>query len=387
MDPSLLGDYLEQLAAAAEHHRRLEEPALERCRSMGRRAAEDGVPLRQLVDLYLSATWRAWEVLPAVVNAEDADDVRQVGAAVLHAADDAAAAAADGYQVARRWIIRREEAARREFVDDLLMGGGDPASLFARAELFGLDLAAPHAVAVVVAEQPFRDATPAMARLGDALTGSAGAECLAATKDGRAVLMLPAGGGVDIEAVLAAVLGAMHRLRPPGPGGRWRLGLGRPGNGPGGVVRSYEEAGDAVHLADRLELPGQVARARDLLVFRVLLRDRQALDDLIQTVLLPLTQARGGAGPLLDTVLAYAAHGGNATATARSMHLSVRALTYRLQRIAELSGYDPARPDQLYVLYTAALGARLAGVELPSLLGDAQVRGSSPSTIAASPLA
>jgi DNA-binding PucR family transcriptional regulator len=152
-------------------------------------------------------------------------------------------------------------------------------------------------------------------------------------------------------------------------------------------VRSYEEAGDAVDLADRLELPDQVVRARDLLVFRVVLRDRLALDDLIETVLLPLTRARGGAGPLLDTVLAYASHGGNATATARSMHLSVRALTYRLQRIAELSGYDPARPDQLYVLYTAALGARLAGVELPALLGDAQFRTSSPSTIAASPRA
>jgi DNA-binding PucR family transcriptional regulator len=43
------------------------------------------------------------------------------------------------------------------------------------------------------------------------------------------------------------------------------------------------------------------------------------------------------------------------------MHLSVRAVTYRLSRLRELTGYDPGVPDQLYVLQTAALGARLLG--------------------------
>ena len=43
------------------------------------------------------------------------------------------------------------------------------------------------------------------------------------------------------------------------------------------------------------------------------------------------------------------------------MHLSVRAVTYRLSRLHELTGYDPGVPEQLYVLQTAALGARLLG--------------------------
>ena len=41
-----------------------------------------------------------------------------------------------------------------------------------------------------------------------------------------------------------------------------------------------------------------------------------------------------GAEPLLRTLEAYFAAGGNASLTARSLHLSVRALTYRLEKIA-----------------------------------------------------
>jgi hypothetical protein len=45
-----------------------------------------------------------------------------------------------------------------------------------------------------------------------------------------------------------------------------------------------------------------VLNAADLLVFPVLLRDRDAIVDLVTTVLGPLTTARGGAQPYLDTV-------------------------------------------------------------------------------------
>ena len=66
--------------------------------------------------------------------------------------------------------------------------------------------------------------------------------------------------------------------------------------------------------------------------------------ELMDAVLAPLATARGGAEPLLVTLEAYFASGGNASLSARSLHLSVRALTYRLQRIAELTGRDPADP-------------------------------------------
>jgi DNA-binding PucR family transcriptional regulator len=74
-----------------------------------------------------------------------------------------------------------------------------------------------------------------------------------------------------------------------------------------------------------------------------------------------LTAARGGADPLLRTLEAYFAAGGNASLSARSLHLSVRALTYRLEKITELTGRDPTDPTHRFELQTAVTGARLLG--------------------------
>jgi hypothetical protein len=358
VDPALLGEYLSELAAASAAGARLDDGALARCHALGGRAAEQGVPLRALVDLYLSATWRAWRALPAVREATDLHAMHDTGEAVLRAADDAVAAAAEGYQAARRWAIRREEAARREFVDDLLSGSGEPSRLLTSAERFGVDVVGGHVVVVLSSPRPFRDATPVVSRVEDAVAATAGDGALIATKDGQLVCVLPTTKQRRVDAVVASLTEVVApKLRER----VWRCGVGRGYSGPAGVVRSYDEARDALRLADLLELPDPVVRIADLLVYRVLLRDREAITDLIESVLTPLRAARGGSKPLLDTITTYAATGANAAATARRMHLSVRAVTYRLSRLRELTGHDPGVPEQLYVLQTAALGARLLG--------------------------
>jgi hypothetical protein len=43
------------------------------------------------------------------------------------------------------------------------------------------------------------------------------------------------------------------------------------------------------------------------------------------------------------------------------MNLSVRAVTYRLARIKNLTGWDPTNPAHWLTLQTAAEGARLLG--------------------------
>jgi DNA-binding PucR family transcriptional regulator len=141
--------------------------------------------------------------------------------------------------------------------------------------------------------------------------------------------------------------------------GAWRLGVGRPGTGASGVRASYRDAREALDTAARLGLPGPVIDAADLLVYRVLLRDRAAITELVEELLAPLRVARGGAAPLLATLSAYFDSGGNAMQTARSLHLSVRAVTYRLDRVARLTGHNPADPTQRFALHAAVLGARL----------------------------
>lgn len=106
---------------------------------------------------------------------------------------------------------------------------------------------------------------------------------------------------------------------------------------------------------------GPVLHAVDLLVYPVLTRDRQAMADLVESTLGPLRSARGGAQPLIDTLSAYFDSSCVATEAARRLSLSVRAFTYRLERIHSLTAADPADPLNRYTLQTAMIGARLLG--------------------------
>ena len=84
-------------------------------------------------------------------------------------------------------------------------------------------------------------------------------------------------------------------------------------------------------MAVRLRLDSSLIQAEQLLIYRVLLRDQPAIADLVQSVLGLLVYARGRAELLLATLDAYFATGDVATEAARRLHLSVRAVTYRLE--------------------------------------------------------
>lgn len=124
-----------------------------------------------------------------------------------------------------------------------------------------------------------------------------------------------------------------------------------------GRAAVYEEARRAIDLAERLGHADQVVRATDFLVFD-LLRDRAAISDLIATVLGPLREARGGAAPLVETLSAYFSQG-MIPGAARQLHLSDRAVVYRLQRVSKLTGYSATDAGQRFTLEAAVLGARL----------------------------
>jgi sugar diacid utilization regulator len=374
----LLGDYLPAAAEAAASGRRLTGAELSGYGRSGEQAALSGVALRGLVDLFLSATWRLWRELPAGTSQTA---VRAAGLAMLRAADDAVAAAAEGFERALLTVARREEAERREFFDDLLSGRGGVGDLIVRGEQLGMRLAGPHQVVVAGSTAPGAALNPAGMEV-DAVVADAAAPspALVATRGGRIVAITGAADGKEADRVARALVRLLAQAQPgtgpgrapagtgpgrapaetgPEPSPPWRIVVGRPYPGPSGVVRSYEEAAEALDIAERLGLPELVAGAADLLVYQVLLRDRTAITDLVRTVLMPLGAARGGAAPLLATLEAYFARGGVAAAAARDLHLSVRAVTYRLARVRELTGRDPGLPADALTLQVAVIGARL----------------------------
>jgi sugar diacid utilization regulator len=355
----LLDGYMAALAAVSTGQK-LSQDELRRRRDIGTVAAERNVPLRGVIDLYLSATWLAWPSLPGVRAAPGAESMRHIGEAVFRAADEAIMAVADGYEEAQRWSVRQEESFRREFVDDLL-DGRNLETLAERAQRYGLRLAGSHVVVAAAATVPFVDGGPVARRLESAMHLRHGdRDVLVTTKDGLLVCVAPDAHSA-VEEFVAQVAEAT------GPEGCWRAGIGRPQRGPGGAVRSFEQARQALDVGRRLQLPGNVHSASELLVYQVLIRDSAALADLVHVVLEPLRSARGGPGALLDTLSAYFAAGQVASAAARELHVGVRTVTHRLGRIRALTGYSVHDPQQGFTLQVAALGARLLGWPQPPL--------------------
>jgi DNA-binding PucR family transcriptional regulator len=176
---------------------------------------------------------------------------------------------------------------------------------------------------------------------------------LVTSKDGRLIVIVGADADVTVAA-LRQVLTALCRDDPT-----LRAGIGRTWSGESGPMRSYLEAVDCRQVAARLDLADAVSSADDLLVFLSLFRNRALLEDLVRSVLLPLTALRGGAGNQVETLQAHFGNRGVATATARALHLSVRGLTYRLERIRGVLHHDLDDPQQRLTVELALVAARL----------------------------
>ena len=277
---------------------------LDAVRLQGRHAAESGVPVGRGVDLYLSAARRVWAELPAVIRQRDSKAVRAAAEALLQVVDEAVASFADGHAEAGRELIRKEEALRRDLVDDLLRGDAHLSELVGRAEPFGLDLTRAHQVALAQPGQRLPSIAAATSALERVVLDRFGdRDVLVATKEGLVVViaLAEATGAPDTSMGLATtgslgktVHSELSRLRRGSP---WRVAIGRAHPGAYGIARSYEEAREGLTMAARMHLDSPIVETRDLLTYRVLARDQPALTDLVYSVLHPLRQARGGAGP------------------------------------------------------------------------------------------
>ena len=351
IDAGLLGEFPGAVLRAAGAGRKPNRRELDRFHAAGEWAASERVPLPAAIDLYLSTAWRLWR-LAAAGEGATVPALAQMGELVLGAVDDAVAAMSRGYLEQQRLRIRHEEATRREFVDDLLSGTGNVERLAETATEFGLDLARGHLVVVARTERRLHDAGPVHGWVESQVFSRFGRDdVVVATKEGVLVCVFP-DSATDAPEQLRSFLEEVAE-------GPWRIAAGTTEAGPAGPARSFRRATDTLALGDRLGAEATVLRFEQLRPFHLLARDPRALEEVVDDVLGGLAQARGGEGPLLETIEAYVLESGNITATARRLFLTPRAVTYRLSTIARLTGRDLTEPDDRFVLELAVRGRRL----------------------------
>lgn len=319
-------------------------------RALGGLAADGSFEARDLVSELLAAASARWAAMGHELGPADA--VHTAAADLLTTVRGLTEQALGGFHDRTRTELSDHDAQRTEFVNDLLTGRADSGHLAERAHRYGIRLSGAHVVVVATGA----DLTERLVRdIDAALAGRFGAGNTLTTLRERQLVCISTAGLRGLPAELA------HHLLTRLGAGAWQIGVGRPHQGVSGLAKSLDEARGTLDLAAKLGFATPVLHAADLLVFPVLLRDRDAITDLVTTVLGPLTQARGGVQPYLDTLTELFENQGNRAATARRLHLSVRAVTYRLDRIHALTGYHPGEPTQRFTLHTAVLGARLLG--------------------------
>ncbi|TNM67226.1 PucR family transcriptional regulator [Streptomyces sp. NP160] len=308
------------------------------------------VSLHQALQLLRVVVDVVEEHVPELADAEHRADLRE---AVLRYSREVAFSAAEVY--ARAAEARGAWDARLEalVVDALVRGEADD-DLATRVAALGWAADVP--VAVLVGTRPAGAGDAVVADLRRAARAVAD-DALVGLRGERALVVLGAAGE-------DGPLRAAAALAP-------RLGAGPVVVGP--VVAGLAAAGRSARTALVAltaarawpEAPRPVA-ADELLPERVLAGDAGARRALADRVHAPLAAA---APVLADTLRAYLVSGRSLEGTSRALFVHPNTVRYRLRRVAEVTGWDPAVPREAFVLQVGMAVGALA--ERPSRRGGA----------------
>jgi DNA-binding PucR family transcriptional regulator/putative methionine-R-sulfoxide reductase with GAF domain len=213
-------------------------------------------------------------------------------------------------------------------------------SLAARARRHGVDLARAHRIVVVRAEDPLtlvrRVTGRTMVHRDAALVCARGDDVVLAARDGD-----------DAEVLRAITAAAARRglVVAVGVSDAYAVAASLP--------TAYRQAAACARLA--LSRGGGVVRADQLGPLRFLLDapDVSQVRAVVQEQLGPLVALESGRTDLLATLRAFVAADGNVAATAKACFIHKNTLRYRLKRLTEVLGRDPAEPDAKFHLRMA----------------------------------
>jgi hypothetical protein len=329
-------------------------------RASAARRAQERVPLDAVLAAYHIGSRVGWAELVDEARAPD-ETPELVTAAdrVLRYIAVVTGAVATAYLEERQTIHGEERDAARGLAAALL-AGQDTAALAGR---LGVTLAPAYVVLVLDLGENRDERASGVAgavaarrkvrRIQERLDAAAGEPVLGLLDAAGGTVLLPAGrqmASVPVEGLrslvqeLQALAGAEVRAAAAEPAPCEQL------------PSAAAQARDVLRLSVRLGRPPDVYTLRDVLLEYQLTRPSVALDAMTG-LLEPLERNPD----LLLTLDAYLAEDTDRRRTAATLHVHPNTLDYRLKRIVELTGLDPATTAGLQLLGAASAARRLQG--------------------------
>ena len=312
-----------QLVGSAEA--RFDQEYYDAARATGRRRAEQGLPLDDLLRSFRIGGRLVWEALVAEARSLDVDHdgMLDVGTRVWEVVDRSSAQVATAYHDAERNAVRADEQRRTSVWEGLLTGvGEDPGFAFEAARL--LEVPVDGRYLVVVAEPASRD-TDATRRLRDRLSAAR----VRSTWQARGASLV---GLIVLSQTSTTELAALREVLEV------RAGASSPVAGLGQVHTGFRQAA----LALRTLRPGdRLAVLDERLPEAMLVQSPELAQQLVRTWLGSLLDLpHPDRTPLLDTLEAWVETSGSAGRTAELVHCHRNTVLNRLRRLSEVTGHD-----------------------------------------------
>ena len=310
----IVQEYRDLLAAVME--RRPPNPAESaHSRMIGRRRAEQGVPVEALLASYHFGLRMVWDELLARSTASAPDrltDLLTVVNSLWDALRSVSTAAVEGHEAAAAGRRTSQVAVVRSLLTGLLSSRPGDEAVVAAARALGFDADGKFQVICCPAAgwppDRLNDLQDRLLRRHTAVAAPLGATIFLVTQN------VP-------EAEMTRQLGD----RPVAG-----FGLVRPGLG--GAAESLTDAERALALAERRK---DIVRFEESWLHATVLPQLPRLAELLDA------GPAAGQPHLAEAVLAYAGNGFSITAGSRALHIHPNKLKYRLNRWQDLTGWDP----------------------------------------------
>lgn len=291
----------------------------------GRERLHMGMPLESVLHAYRICGREAWTALCAAVLPGEEHLLAQLGARWMDVVDRTSSALARAYLAASHERLRAVDSRRRELVEALL-SADDPAEVAAVSLRFSTALA-PAYVPVLVAGSGAAAGIDAL--LAAAPRGSLGGHRSTGGTD-RVLLLVP-----ERLSTSLARAGAVVAWGRPAACGRALLD----------EVRSVEQLLTTALAEGHRE---GAFGPDDLLVEQLLLGNERVAEALRRRVV-DVLRDRDPAAVLVPTLREYLATG-SVPETGRRGHVHPNTVSYRLNRVRELTGLDPRVPREAALL-------------------------------------